>query len=86
MEIVLVWALLGVGALGFMLALRFRAPALLAAALVIAAVNVTVAVVEHWSVGFSVISTIILLITLQAGYLAGLLVTSSRLDASDGGR
>jgi hypothetical protein len=60
------WSIVTVGAIGILLGLRFRAPALLAATAVTA---ITSALLLE---GYGVLSILLLVITLQAAYLVGL--------------
>jgi hypothetical protein len=67
------WSLVAVGAIGFALGLYFRAPALIMATLGIVVANVTVHRIEGFLRQDAILSTLLLVITLQCTYLVGLL-------------
>jgi hypothetical protein len=67
-------ALLAVGVAGLLLGFWFRAPALAAAAAIVAMTNITVALAGDWSLQRAAVSLLVLLVGLSCAYLLGLLI------------
>lgn len=69
------WSLLATGAAGVLIGVRFRVSALLAASLVAVVVGGTAMQLLGFSHQCTFFRTLALFLTLQGGYLAGLVVT-----------
>jgi hypothetical protein len=72
-EIVVVWSFIAVAITGILLGLRFRAPALLAATIVTIGASVIASGIDGFFDRHILLSTLLLVVTLQCAYLTGLL-------------
>ena len=68
----MLWMLLASAISGLLLGLRFRVPALGAAAALMVLINIVAALTSGWSTGFVVFSVLVSLVALSCSYLIGL--------------
>jgi hypothetical protein len=78
----MVWSFVAVGITGILLGLRFRAPALSAATIATIGANVIASGIDGFFDQHILASTVLLVVTLQCAYLAGLLVAVLRRRTS----
>jgi hypothetical protein len=74
----LVWASVVAAIAGLVIGLRFRAPALLAAALALTAATIAAALFLDWSIARTIMVLFLLLAVHQVAYLIGLVASSRR--------
>lgn len=72
------WACLAAAIAGLVTGLRFRAPMLLVAAVVLTGATVGAAIYLQWSVARTLMTVFLLLAVHQVSYLIGLLAASRR--------
>jgi hypothetical protein len=72
------WAFLSSAALGFVMGVCLRAPALIAASAGAAALNIALGALSGWPLSCMLVSTIGLIAALQLGYLVGAFLAAAR--------
>jgi hypothetical protein len=75
-EIHVLWTIAAAGLLGFILGLKYKVVALVAASLGIAILTISLALHKGYGFGAVALATVVALVTMQIAYAVGLLVGS----------